>query len=116
MLSSPQRPPTGNRLLDSLPAADRRRMLTGFEMVDLAFAEVLYTPGERLSHVYFPTESFISLIMPVDTSSSLEVGLVGSEGMFGIPLASASTSRPCVPWFKAAEPRCAWTPRASGAS
>jgi CRP-like cAMP-binding protein len=87
LLSPPQRTPTGNRLLDSLPATDRRRMLAGFEMVDLAFADVLYTPGERLSHVYFPTQSFISLIMPVDTSSSLEVGLVGSEGMFGIPLA-----------------------------
>jgi CRP-like cAMP-binding protein len=87
LLSSPHRTPTGNRLLDSLPAADRRRMLAGFETIELAFADVLYMPGERLSHVYFPTQSFISLIMPVDSASSLEVGLVGSEGMFGIPLA-----------------------------
>ena len=61
-------------------------MLAGCETVELAFADVLYTPGERLSHVYFPTGSFISLIMPVDDSASLEVGLVGNEGMFGIPL------------------------------
>jgi len=53
---------------------------------ELAFAEVLYTPGERLSRVYFPIMSFISLIMPVDASASLEVGLIGNEGMFGIPL------------------------------
>ncbi|MET0681833.1 MAG: Crp/Fnr family transcriptional regulator [Casimicrobiaceae bacterium] len=85
-MSSPQGTPTGNRLLESLPATDRRRMLAGFEAVELALAEVLYSPGERLSHVYFPTQGFISLIMPVDASSSLEVGLVGSEGMFGIPL------------------------------
>jgi CRP-like cAMP-binding protein len=62
-------------------------MLAGCETVELAFADALYTPGERLSHVYFPTASFISLIMPVDDSASLEVGLVGNEGMFGIPLA-----------------------------
>ena len=57
------------------------------EPVDLAFSDVLYTPKERLSHVYFPISGFISLIMPIDESASLEVGLVGNEGMFGIPLA-----------------------------
>lgn len=76
-----------NRLLEALPNSDLHRMLAGSETVDLAFGEVLYNPGERLSHVYFPLKSFISLIMPVDASASLEVGLVGNEGMFGIPLA-----------------------------
>jgi CRP-like cAMP-binding protein len=86
-MPSTQRGPAVNRLLEALPVSDLRRMLAECVSVDLAFAEVLYTPGERLSHVYFPTRSFISLIMPVDESASLEVGLVGNEGMFGIPLA-----------------------------
>jgi CRP-like cAMP-binding protein len=81
-----QRAPAVNRLLEALPSSDLRRILAGCETVELAFAEVLYTPGERLSHVYFPTRSFISLIMPVDDSAALEVGLIGNEGMFGIPL------------------------------
>lgn len=81
-----QRAPAINRLLDALPSSDRRRMLAGCETVELAFGDVLYTLGERLSHVYFPIRSFISLIMPVDDSASLEVGLIGNEGMFGIPL------------------------------
>jgi len=81
-----QRVPPVNRLLAALPESDLRRVLAGCETVELAFADVLYTPGERLSHVYFPIRSFISLIMPVDASASLEVGLIGNEGMFGIPL------------------------------
>jgi CRP-like cAMP-binding protein len=81
-----QRTPFGNQLLAALPASDRRRVLAACETVEFAFADVLYTPGERLSHVYFPIQGFISLIMPVDASASLEVGLVGNEGMFGIPL------------------------------
>jgi CRP-like cAMP-binding protein len=81
-----QRAPRVNRLLDALPSSDLRRVLAGCETVELAFADVLYIPGDRLNHVYFPTRSFISLIMPVDASASLEVGLVGNEGMFGIPL------------------------------
>jgi len=79
-------PVVTNRLLDALPSDDRRRLLAVSEPVDLVFADVLYKPGDRLNHVYFPTRSFISLIMPVDASSSLEVGLIGNEGMFGIPL------------------------------
>ena len=84
-MPSTQRAPAVNRLLKALPSSDLRRVLAEVETVELAFAEVLYTPRERLSHVYFPTSSFISLIMPVD-ESALEVGLIGNEGMFGIPL------------------------------
>jgi CRP-like cAMP-binding protein len=86
-VASPQRSNTVNRLIESLPGSDRRRMLDSCEKIELAFAEILYTPGEALRHVYFPTGSFISLIMPVDGSAALEVGLVGHEGMFGTPLA-----------------------------
>jgi CRP-like cAMP-binding protein len=75
-----------NRLLQSLPSADLGRVMAGCETVQLALAQVLYTPREELLHVYFPTGSFISLIMAIDDADSLEVGRIGDEGMFGIPL------------------------------
>lgn len=86
-MSTTQRVPAVNRLLAGLPGSDRRRILADCEHVDLGFSDVLYATGTPLTHVYFPTSSFISLIMPVDEGSSLEVGLVGAEGMFGAPLA-----------------------------
>lgn len=85
-LSAPTLPATVNRLLAALSGKDRRHVLAACEPVELTFTEVLAEPGERLRHVYFPTESFISLVMPLDAHASLEVGLVGNEGMFGIPL------------------------------
>jgi len=73
-------------LLQALPGSDRRRLLAECETMQLAFAEPLYTPPQRLRHVYFPVSGFISLVMPIDDASSLEVGLIGNEGVFGIPL------------------------------
>ena len=75
-----------NRLLARLPRKEGERLVAGGERVSLRFGEILCEPGERIRHVYFPTESFVSLAAPVDSRASLEVGLIGNEGMLGIPL------------------------------
>jgi CRP-like cAMP-binding protein len=75
-----------NQLLAALPSADRRRLIANSKQVELALGEVLCEPGERIQHAYFPIDSFISLVAPIDGRASLEVGLAGDEGMLGISL------------------------------
>jgi hypothetical protein len=79
-------PAVENLLLAALPRHDRERLLAHSERFELRFAEVLSEPRHRVRDVLFPTQGFISLVTPIDTSASLEVGLVGHEGMVGTSL------------------------------
>ena len=76
----------GNLLLASLPAESRLRFTGDSQPVHLKFSETLSEPGERVRHVYFPIDGFISLITPGTARGQLEIGLVGNEGMLGVPL------------------------------
>ncbi|OGA22304.1 MAG: Crp/Fnr family transcriptional regulator [Betaproteobacteria bacterium RIFCSPLOWO2_02_FULL_67_26] len=83
-----------NSLLAALPHAEYQRLQTGLEPVTLTFGEVLYAPGAPIRHVYFPIDCLVSLLTAVDGHRALEVGLVGHEGMVGIPLALGSNVSP----------------------
>jgi CRP-like cAMP-binding protein len=76
-----------NSLLAALPRDDYRRLLGELAEVTLTSREVLYEPGERIGHVYFPNEGQVSLWMVMADRKALEVGLIGHEGMVGVPLA-----------------------------
>ena len=78
------RAPAVNRLLASLPRKEYQRLLPELEQVTLPFGEVVYEPGERIRHVYFPNESIVSLLTEVADRSTLEIGIIGNEGMAGI--------------------------------
>jgi CRP-like cAMP-binding protein len=75
---------SANYLLASLPLPDRKLVGSACDHAELPFGESLCQPGEAIRHVYFPTDSYISLITPSGASESLEVGMVGNEGLFGI--------------------------------
>ena len=75
-----------NSLLAALPDKDYQRLLAGLEPVTLTLGEVFYESGETIRHVYFPCDSLVSLLTLADGHLALEVGLIGREGMVGIPL------------------------------
>lgn len=83
-----------NRLLDCLTRKDRTHILDRCELVELTFPDVLAEPGDAMLHVYFPTDSFISLVSAVGTGDNLEVALAGNEGIYGVPLALGVATSP----------------------
>lgn len=76
-------PPIQNQLLAALPSEDYKRLLPHLESVPLPFMEVIYESGEPITHVYFPNDGLISLLIVMDDGMPREVALIGNEGMLG---------------------------------
>jgi hypothetical protein len=75
-----------NRLLAHLAPRARRALVAQGEVVELAFGQVLAEPDAAIGDVYFPLAGFVSLMVPAESGASLEVGLIGAEGMLGATL------------------------------
>src|SRR6202041_2454428 len=88
-----------NLLLAALPEADCRRLSPNLEWVTLKLGQVLHESGIGLQHVYFPTDSIVSLLYVMENGESAEIAIVGNEGMVGICLfmgGETTTSRAVV--------------------
>ena len=83
-----------NQLLENFPRPDRERVLSVADSVNLTLAEVLYEHDSLMQHIYFPVDGFVSLVTHVDDHPSLEVGMVGREGMVGVSMALGVPSTP----------------------
>ena len=86
--------PRENRLLAALPAAEWARWLQQMEPVDMPLGKVLYESGSKLTHVYFPTTSIVSLLYVLEDGASAEIAVVGHEGIVGISLFMGGESTP----------------------
>ena len=83
-----------NHLLDALPKSDYERLASHLELVPMALGAVLYEPGVRMRHVYFPTTAIVSLLYVMEDGASAEIAIVGNEGMLGISLFMGGETTP----------------------
>jgi CRP-like cAMP-binding protein len=75
--------PVQNRLLAALPRKDYQRLARHLEPVTLTLGQVIYEPGSRIRHVYFPLSGVVSLLTVVGHGKAAEVAVVGNEGVVG---------------------------------
>src|SRR2546426_7271240 len=76
--------PYMNKILAKLPT-NSRNWLKMLEPVTLHSGMVLYEPDEAIEHVYFLTNALVSIISMNSEGATVEIGLIGSEGMVGVP-------------------------------
>ena len=79
-------PPTHNILLAALPTADYERLLPNLEFAPLPLGLSLYESGDKMSHVYFPTDGIVSILSAMENGACGEIAVTGNEGVVGISL------------------------------
>lgn len=81
-----------NRLIELLPRAEQRRLLSQCELVELALPS---TPGgaadQPLQYVYFLCAGFVSQLTRVERHPGLETAMIGREGVLGVELVLSAT-------------------------
>lgn len=86
--------PQHNHLLAVLTDEAKNRLFPYLELVSLPLGEVLYESGDTLHHVYFPTDSIVSLLYVMEDGASAEISVVGNEGLIGVSLFMGGESTP----------------------
>ncbi|MDE3738974.1 MULTISPECIES: Crp/Fnr family transcriptional regulator [Pseudomonas] len=86
--------PLQNHLLAALPEEVQQRLIPQLELVPLPLGKVLYESGDTLRHVYFPTDSIVSLLYVMENGSSAEISVVGNEGLIGLAVFMGGESTP----------------------
>ncbi len=84
--------PQPNHLLAALKADSMARLCPHLKSIYLPVGEVLYEPGLKMHHLYFPTDSIISLLYVTHDGASTEISVVGNEGVLGVPLFTGGES------------------------
>ena len=86
--------PLQNHLLAAIPAVVKERLFSHLKLVPMPLGKVLYESGDVLQHVFFPTDSIVSLLYVMESGASAEIAVVGNEGLVGVSLFMGGESTP----------------------
>ena len=86
--------PQQNHLLAAFSPDERHRLYPHLQLVPMPLGKVLYESGDVLRHVYFPTDSIVSLLYVLADGASAEISVVGNEGLIGIALFMGGETTP----------------------
>jgi len=85
-MSLSKNPRIANQLLAALPKKEYQALRSQLEEIPLVFEQTIYKPQAAISDVYFPNSGIISLLAGLNERTTLEVGMVGNEGIVGLAI------------------------------
>lgn len=94
MYSADSPSPCQNQLLAALPSDKYARILPHLELVSLPLGNVLHESNGHLRHVYFPITAIVSLLHITEYGATMELAMIGNEGMVGVALFTGGDTMP----------------------
>jgi CRP-like cAMP-binding protein len=94
-LTHPVQKEIRNRILAALPTSEFALLAKNLVPVDLQLGETLHRAGEKIEQLYFPEIGFISALGVLANGSTLEIGLIGAEGVAGVSVVLGATTSYC---------------------
>jgi CRP-like cAMP-binding protein len=86
--------PEQSLMLAAFAPEERARIYPHLQLVPLPLGKSLYESGRTQRHVYFPTDSIVSLLYVLESGASAEISVVGKEGVIGISLFMGGETTP----------------------
>lgn len=86
---------TRNLLLNAIPVAEFLKLAPSLETVEMKKRDLVWQPSSRIPFVYFPETAMVSVISSMENGSTAEVGVIGRDGMTGIPVLLGARVSPC---------------------
>lgn len=85
---------SANQLLSALPRKEYEQLLQHLEQVSLPQGKVIYEAGDAIRHAYFPLSGMLSLLSSTEEGGTIEVAMVGNEGLVGLPTVLRTDTTP----------------------
>src|SRR5579885_2711215 len=79
--------PVENQILNSIPESEYNLIRPKMKAVDLQHKTIIHEASEKIEHAYFLNQGLASLVVLTRDGHSVEVAIVGREGIVGTPLA-----------------------------
>jgi CRP-like cAMP-binding protein len=82
----PEKSVIENVILAAISRDEYERLLPSLQAVTLPLGASLYRSGDVIEHVYFPGKALVSLVTHMKDGVAIEVGVIGRDGIVGIPV------------------------------
>ena len=87
-------PRPANKILSALPDEEYEQLHPKLREIHFKIGEIIYQPEARIESVYFVNRGIVSWLATLEVGNTVEAGVIGPEGVAGVPVLLGASSTP----------------------